>query len=438
MTVVGAITPYGRARRPPVASAAGTGDPRPRLLLLVQTLPFPPDGGVHIRTFHVIRLLSRLFDITALCFYRRAERPRPEDVAASLDGLRPYARVEAFPIPQEHDPARLAWDHIRSVTTGNAYTWYAYDSDAVRRRVNALVRVERFDLVHIDSLDLACYLPLLRGIPTVCAHHNVESALLRRRAGAEPNRLRGAYLAYQADLLERLERRWSGTMALNVTVSRNDQNELERLAPGAAVVQVPNGVDVDLFHPERAAESGVVSVGGINWFPNRDALAFFSADILPRLRRIVPGAAMSWVGRAEDAERAEYRARYGVELTGYVEDIRPMVQGAACFVVPLRVGGGTRLKILDAWAMGKAIVSTSIGCEGLDAIDGENILIRDSADGFATAVADVLRDPALRRRLGSAGRATVERTYSWEVIGEGMLSVYAALLPGAFSAAGAS
>jgi glycosyltransferase involved in cell wall biosynthesis len=439
VTVVGAITSYGRARRPPSTLGVSSTFARPRLLLLVQTLPFPPDGGVHIRTFHVIRLLSRMFDITALCFYRRAERPRPEDVAASLDGLRPFARVEAFPIPQEHDPARLVWDHLRSVATGNAYTWYAYDSDPVRRRVSALVAEERFDLVHIDSLDLACYLPLVRAIPTVCAHHNVESALMRRRASAERSRVRGAYLAHQAALLERLERRWSGGMALNVTVSPNDQRELERLAPGAAVVQVPNGVDVEAFHPtDDTGETGVVSVGGINWFPNRDALAYFSADILPRLRAIVPGASMSWVGRAEADERAEYRARYGVELTGYVEDIRPVVQSAACFVVPLRVGGGTRLKILDAWAMGKAVVSTSVGCEGLEAIDGENILIRDTPDGFAAAVADVLCDASLRVRLGCAGRATVERTYSWEVIGEGMLAAYAALLPGAFRAAGAS
>lgn len=441
MTVVGAITRYGRSKRPS-AGPGVPGFPRPRLLLLVQTLPFPPDGGVHIRTFHVIRLLARMFDITALCFYRRAERPRPEDVAASIEGLRPFARVEAFPIPQEHDSARFVWDHLRSVVTGNAYTWYAYDSDAVRRRVSALVAQERFDLVHIDSLDLACYLPLLRGIPTVCAHHNIESALLRRRAKAERSRIRAAYLAHQAELLERLERRWSAGMAVNITVSPDDQSELERLAPSASVMQVPNGVDVDAFRPADTDadtdQEGVVSVGGTNWFPNRDALAYFCADILPRLRETVPGASVWWVGRADKEERAEYRTRHGVELTGYVEDIRPLVQEAACFVVPLRVGGGTRLKILDAWAMGKAIVSTSIGCEGLDAVDGENILIRDNPDEFAAAVADVLRDPTLRARLGSAGRATVERTYSWEVIGSGMLAEYAALLPEAFRVAGAS
>lgn len=438
MSVVGAITRHGRARPTPAESAAGVALERPRLLLLMQTLPFPPDGGGRIRTFHLIRLLSRMFDITALCFYRRAERPLPEDVKAGLAGLRPYARVEAFPIPQEHHPLRFAWDHLRSIVTGNAYTWYAYDSESVRRRVKALVARRDFDLVHIDGLDLACYLPLLRGIPTVCAHQNVESARLRRRAKADPSRVRGAYLAHQATLLERLERRWSGGMALNITFSPNDQSELERLVPGAAVVQAPNTVDFDAFQPAPTNEAGVVSVGGINWFSNRDALAYFSADILPLLRMMVPGAAMSWVGRAEADQRTEYRTRYGVELTGYVPDLRPVVQDAACFAVPARVGGAASLKVLDAWAMGKAIVSTSIGCEGLEAVDGENILIRDTPDGFAMAVADVLRNPSLRARLGSAGRATVERQYTWEIIGTGMLASYAALLPEAYRTAAAS
>jgi glycosyltransferase involved in cell wall biosynthesis len=422
MTSAGQISPAARVR-----TAPSERHDRPRLLFIVQTLPFPPDGGVHIRTFHVMRLLSQLFDITALCFFRRAERPRPEDIAASLDGLRPYAHVEAFPIPQEHDRSRFVWDHLRSVATRRPYTWYAYSSNEVRARVRALVTGGRFDLAHIDSLDLACYLPELRGIPTVCAHHNVESSLLRRRAAAEPG-VRGAYLAHQARLLERCERRWSGGLAMNVAVSPHDQKELQRLAPDARFIQVPNGVDVENFRPVRGRETGIVSVGGINWFPNRDALSFFCDDILPRVRKVSPDVTMSWIGRAEDDERAHYRGRHGVMLTGYVDDVRTPVHNAACFVVPLRVGGGTRLKILDAWAMGKAIVSTSVGCEGLDAVDGRNILIRDTPDGFADAVTQVLADPALRSRLGCAGRDTVERIYSWEVIGRDMLAQYAALL----------
>ena len=172
----------------------------------------------------------------------------------------------------------------------------------------------------------------------------------------------------------------------------------------------------------------MVFVGEIGWFPNHDALRFFCEEILPRVRAAGQRAPVRWVGRAPDEARREYRARYGVELTGYVPDIRPLVHDAACYVVPLRVGGGTRLKILVAWAMGKAVVSTSIGCEGLAAEDGRNILIRDDPDSFAQATCAVLQDGDLRQRLGAEGRRTVERHYDWERIGESLLGSYTSLL----------
>jgi glycosyltransferase involved in cell wall biosynthesis len=172
----------------------------------------------------------------------------------------------------------------------------------------------------------------------------------------------------------------------------------------------------------------VVFVGGLEWFPNHDALRHFCEDILPRVRAAGHDVPVRWVGRAPEPTRRAYRTQHNVELTGYVEDIRPLVRNAACYVVPLRVGGGTRLKILDAWAMGKAVVSTSIGCEGLAAEDGRNILIRDDPDGFAQAVCAVLQDEALQRRLGAEGRRTVERLYEWERIGESLLTSYTSLL----------
>ena len=173
-----------------------------------------------------------------------------------------------------------------------------------------------------------------------------------------------------------------------------------------------------------SAVLGVVFVGGTTWFPNRDALEFFAQDVLPILRSRVPGVHITWAGRSAEEERIAYREKYGIELTGYLDDIRPTVAAAACYIVPLRVGGGTRLKILDAWSMGKAIVSTSVGCEGLVTADGENILIRDDPSSFADAIAQVLLDPALRERLGRAGRIGVEERYSWDVIGGAMSRAY--------------
>lgn len=403
---------------------------RPRLLFLCQTLPYPPDGGVWIRTFHVLRLLARAFDLTALCFERAMPSGRPVDGGdqSGLTALSRFAHVEVFPLPQRHSRLRYVWDHLRSVVLRRVYTEFVYESRTFQRRLTELLNRTPFDLVHADSLgDLVRYLPACDGIPIVCVHHNVESDLLRRRATVEPSRGRRAYLSYQARLMESVERTWCGRVALNVAVSPSDREAFKRIAPDSRVVVVPNGVDIDEFRPAAAKGTSVAFVGGANWFPNRDALEFFCARILPLLRAAKPQIPVRWIGVASAEQQRSYRERYDVELTGYVNDARPFMLEAACHIVPLRVGGGTRLKILNAWAMGKPVVSTSIGCEGLAAVDGENILIRDDPASFADAVVAVLEDDALARRLAEHGRDTVERFYSWDVIGQRMIDTYLTL-----------
>lgn len=397
---------------------------RPKLLFLCQTLPYPPDGGVNIRSFNILRLLSERYDVTALCFVRSSMR---RDVPASLKALAQFALVEAFPIEQESSKVRLIRDHIRSVVTRRVYSVAAYSSEQFRARLRSEVATGRYELVHMDSLDLSGYLDDVGSIPVVCVHHNVESELLRRRADVEKSRLRRLYLRFQSRLMLTEERRWCPKLAMNVVVSPEDGATLSLLAPGAPVMLVPNGVDTKAFRPVQTDVGGVVFVGGMTWFPNRDALEYFSSDIMPLLRGTEnPVPSVTWVGRATAGADAEY-AKRGVTLTGYVDDVKPYIARAACYVVPLRVGGGTRLKILDAWAMGKAVVSTSIGCEGLQARDGWNILIRNDPREFAIAVREILADDALRERLGRNARDTAEGTYSWEGIGRSMLPRYESL-----------
>lgn len=399
---------------------------RPRLLFLCQTTPYPPDGGAQIRTYHVLRLLAEAFDVTALCFERARSSGSGAAAVLAREALGRFAEVEVFAIPQRHSRLRYAWDHLRSVALRRVYTTYLYESSAFRERLSGLLGSRTFDLVHVDSLDLAEYLPACDGLPVVCVHHDVEPMLLRRRAAVERNRLRRAYLRYQARRREPVERRWCGRVALNVAVSEQDAAIVRRLSPGARVAVVPNGVDLEEFQPTTVEGAGVAFVGGTTPAPNHDALDFFCEQILPHLRAGMP-VRTRWIGRASRDEQCHHAERHGVELTGYVEDVRPLMREAACHIVPMRVGGGTRLKILSSWAMGKPVVSTSLGCEGLEAVDGENILIRDDPGAFARAVLSVLTDRGLRRRLGERGRATVERRYGWDVLGREMVDAYRAV-----------
>jgi glycosyltransferase involved in cell wall biosynthesis len=266
-------------------------------------------------------------------------------------------------------------------------------------------------------------------VPIACTHHNIESDLLRRYGlGFHP--LLRRYILLQAGRVEDVERQLCPRLALNVMVSEVDARRLSVVAPGATTVVVPNGTDTDYFQPSDAASVGgrVVFVGPTYSYPNRDAVEFLLREIWPGVRAAQGPASLQLIGRNAASDQARYAAEPSVTPLGHLSDIRPALAEARCCVVPIRIGGGTRLKILDAWAMGKAVVSTSIGCEGLDAVDGENILVRDAPEAFAGAVVEVLRDPALRARLERNARRTAIETYSWSVVGRRIRLAYAELL----------
>ncbi|HEX5436686.1 MAG TPA: glycosyltransferase family 4 protein, partial [Gemmatimonadaceae bacterium] len=264
-----------------------------------------------------------------------------------------------------------------------------------------------------------------------CTHHDIESDALRQRAGSRRSPLLARYISLQADRVERVERELCPRFAMNVVMSAVDAERLVARAPGAKTQVVPNGVDTEYFEtqPLTAATPGRVTfTGGTYVYPNRDAVEHLLADIWPKIRDRAPNATLHLIGRHAAADQMRYEREPGVRALGHVDDIRPHVAEAACTVVPVRVGGGTRIKILDAWAMGRPVVSTSRGCEGLAAVDGENVLIRDAPDEFADAVVQVLADARLRAQLARCGRATVERHYSWQAIGQCMRAAYMQLV----------
>jgi glycosyltransferase involved in cell wall biosynthesis len=389
---------------------------RPRLLFLSHVLPYPPDTGAKSRTFHTLRALSEGFEVTALCYYRRATLTGG-GMEAAIAALSPYAEVQAFPIPEEESAARRAWNHTRSMVTGHVYTRFALSSPAFAAALDQALARQRWALVHLDSLDLSAVLDRLENQRVVCVHHDVQSRQLERRSLVEASAPRRAYLTHQARLMRKEEQRCCPRFALNVMVSEFDAATLRSLAPASPILVVPNGVDLEYFAGENPDGDGIVFVGGADWGPNRDAMEFMGTAILPALRRRLPRVPVRWVGRIDEASARRFRDRFGIEPTGRLDDVRPLLAGAGCVVVPLRAGSGTRVKILDAWAMQKAVVSTTLGAEGLDARDGENILLRDDPEAFASAVHAVLTDHLLRRRIAVAGQETARQQHDWRALG---------------------
>lgn len=395
----------------------------PRLLFLSHRLPYPPHNGAAIRAFNILKLLARHYEITALCFDRMDPATAGMSLRDRIDALSSLGRFEVFPIPQEHASGRLLWDHLRSVLSRRVYTEFVHQSRPFRAALERQLTDTQFDLIHVDSLDLIAQLDLLPPDRVILTHHNVESLLLARRAAAEQSMARRAYLRMQSELLAKAESAWMPRVALNIAVSAYDEAELRTLAPGARFAVVPNGVDVEYFSPTQRPQRGMAFVGGTSYYPNLDALEWFAAEILPEIRDRGCQAPATFIGRATPAEMARFNKR-GLTLSGYVPDIRPALDAAACFIAPLRVGGGTRLKLVDAWAMGKAVVSTTVGAEGLAAEHGQNILLADTAREFADGVISVLNDSDLRVRLERNARHTAESIYSWRVIERDMIAHY--------------
>jgi polysaccharide biosynthesis protein PslH len=405
---------------------------RPRLLFLCQSLPHPPHTGVAARNLNILKQLQVDYDVDLVTFFR--VNHQPDDVARerSKVALRSVAASVAEPaaIPNEHSRARKVWDHVRSIVTGRAYTYYEYDSRSFASQLRAVLRSRTPELVHLDCIDLHRWLPELPPVPIACTHHNIESELLRRQARWVSGTALRHYVLHQAHLVERVERQLCPGFALNVMMSDVDAERLLTLAPGATTAVVPNGTDTEYYQPDstEAVAGRVVFVGPTYSYPNWDAVEFLLQEIWPRVHSADRSTSLRLIGRAAPHDEARYDAEPGVTTLGYVPDIRPSLAAARCCVVPIRIGGGTRLKILDAWAMGKAVVSTSIGCEGLDVVEGDNILVRDTPDAFADAVVHVLRDAPLRQRLERNARRTAVETYAWNAIGRRIRSRYRALL----------
>lgn len=395
-----------------------------RILWLKSDLLVPLDKGGKLRTWHLMRHLAKRHEITYLAFAGR-EQCSPEGIVdpAVAHAMREVC-VELVTVPFDSRPKRSVQFYLEAALHLPDRLPYAvgkYRSRPYRREVERLLRDRRFDLVVCDFLFPAVNLPKALPCPSVIFTHNVEADIWRRHADTRTNPLtRWLYEIQHARML-RFERECLGRFDGVLAVSEADRNTFAQLYPGAIrqrVHVVPTGVDTTYFEPSPSAESSkhLVFTGSMDWLPNEDAMLYFCREILPLIRAREPSAHVTIVGRAPTPAVTRLGEQHGIVVTGRVDDVRPYVRDAAAYVVPLRIGGGTRLKIFEAMAMGKAVVSTTIGAEGLPVTAGEHLLIADDPPAFANATVAVLRDVDQRRRLEAAARQLVASRYEWSAV----------------------
>lgn len=397
-----------------------------KLVWFSHFVPFPPKGGSLQRSFNLIRQMSKSYEIQLVALNLLGDSPKNLQLYA--EELKRYCdRVEIWDLPYPWKGTKWWIESIGSPLFNAPFSCRALFSAHMLARWEQILRDCPGALLHFDSIDLALFAPSTGGFRKILNHHNCESAMAFRRAENEPNSLKKFYLRLQARKLASLERSICGTFGVNTVVSDSDAALLRANQPAVHTYVVENGVDAEYFsHSDTKDEPhSLVFTGSLDWYPNISGMRFFVREVWPRVKSDFPSARLYVAGKNPPEQVLKWmKEDPSITVVPNPEDIRSWLGRGSVFVCPILDGGGTRLKILDAMAMAKPIVSTTIGCEGLRVTDGENILVADSPQEFAGKVKLLLENGDLRQKLGRAARTFVEREYSWERIGGQLQQAY--------------
>jgi glycosyltransferase involved in cell wall biosynthesis len=414
----------------------GSGGPV-RLLHIAPVCYRYPGNGAELRNYHLGRRLAGQMMVTHVGF----SRPGAEGFDMELG---PAHRLISVPRGGRYRPLDL----LRGIVGPVPFSVLNFARREMKRELDRCLHEQQFDIAVLESVHLGAYLPLLLGATrpprvVVCDWHNIESEVLRRYAETSSNPLRRAYARRAASTLERFERRFVRFCDLHLTVSARDRETLIRYGVRAPVEIVENGVPLEEF-PALHAHAGsrrfrILFVGAMDYHANEDAVLHFARTAWPEIHRCLPDCIFTVVGRAPGEDVRRLAGQPGVEVTGQVADVRPFYREARVAVAPLRVAGGTRIKILEAMAAGVPVVTSSRGAEGLDAEPGTHYVLADSAEEVSAAVTSLAGDGRRAEIMAAAGRELVRRRYDWAVLGDALAQRLLALAgaPGKASAAGA-
>jgi glycosyltransferase involved in cell wall biosynthesis len=389
--------------------------------------PLPLDSGGKIKSYYTLNALASNHDVRVLTYVRSDEE------TACMDDLRAIC-ANVHTVPLRRGKLRQVFDLARATALGRSFIVNRDSRREMQSAFDRLVGDFKPDVVHIDHLQMAQFVNFNAGYRTVLDHHNVESMIIKRLAQTSESAPTRFYAALEWPKLRNYELDVCRRTHRVLTVSEEDRSMLRDLAPELDNIEcVPIGVDVDYFqHTQRTEGSkNILSIGTMYWPPNVDSMLYFCREILPAVKSEIPDCTVTIAGQRPVESIVSLASDPCIHVTGYVSDSREMSKGCGVFVVPLRSGSGVRVKILNALAMGLPVVSTSVGAEGLAVKSGKHLILADTPTDFARAVVDVLRSPDLANDIGRNGRALVCDLYSWDRVGERLLSVYDGLSDGA-------
>lgn len=384
-----------------------------RVLMLSPLVPWPLDMGSKIRIYHVLKELSSTHDVELACLAQETSAP---DVSALEELASRLHVVTAWAAPRWQMAAK-------SLLTTQPYRVAKFHSEALNRRLADLLHAQSYDLIWIHFLNMTSHLSpaTLDQNVVVLDQHNADERMWQRYAeqGSSMNRVFAQQNLWK---LRRFQRRTLQHVDVLLSVSDEEAEFMRSRAPVSCEVwTMPNGVDIDYFQPRDDDHNEpdhpiILFCGSMDVTMNADAVTRFIEEIFPQVKDRIPSAEFWIVGRRPTRKVQELGQLDGVTVTGAVEDVRPYYQRAAVFVAPFRYGAGTKLKVLEAMAMGVPVVATAVGCQGIDVESGRHLYVEETDETLAERVVELLDDPDARDRLATAGRALVEETYSWHRI----------------------
>jgi polysaccharide biosynthesis protein PslH len=389
-----------------------------RILWLKTELLHPIDKGGKIRTYQLLKALKARHHVTYLTLDDGTAAP--DALERAIEYCHEVERVPFSPPPKRTPGFYL--DLARNAVSPLPYAIAKYRVPRMRREIESLVREGKVDLVVCDFLFPSINVPDDLGVPTVLFQHNVEAAIWERHAKVAGSAIARTYMRSQWRRMVAFERGECRRFDHVIAVSDLDRDVFRDQYGVASASTAPTGVDTEFFAPSGKVESvaeEIVFTGSMDWMPNEDGIVWFVREVLPGIRASRPRVTLTIVGRNPTPKvRVLAEETHGITVTGSVADIRPYLERAAVVIVPLRVGGGTRLKIFEAMAMERAVVSTTIGAEGLPVADGRDLVIADEPAAFASAVARLLANATDRDALAREASRHVRAEFSWPSVAE--------------------
>lgn len=370
----------------------------------------PLDSGGKIRSFHIARELAKHHEITLFTFYVEEANDEHQTLASV------FYKVITHPLKISTGRGfGEILSYLAAFFSPLPYSLTKYCRPEVTRHLREVLTTGKYDIILCDFLNAAGVVPFDLNIPVVLFTHNVEAMIWKRHWQVATNPVWKFVYQREYEKMRAAELGFLRRSTQVLTVSDTDTAFFAKDISSTRITTIPTGVDIDYFKPMGGEEpDNLVFTGSMDWMPNEDGIQYFVEEILPLIRQSCPAVKLWVVGRKPSKKiKALAELDPNIQVTGRVEDIRPYIAMGAVYVVPLRVGSGTRLKIFEAMAMGKAVVSTMIGAEGLPVIDGSDIILADEPQRFAESVCRLMVSPEERNKIGDAARKVVAEKHSW-------------------------